>query len=91
MARTYLWLKLVIILRLLLLLEWGVWGVLKTKNFVENVNIKGRVNFRTALYYFAASFQRIKIRCYNIGRGYASLYYPTKKDIAAPLLYILCN
>jgi len=22
---------------------WGVWGVLKTKNFVENVNVKGRV------------------------------------------------
>lgn len=46
MDRAYLWLKLVIILRLLLLLKWGVWGVLKTKNFVENVIIKGRVNFR---------------------------------------------
>ncbi len=38
-----LWLNNVMILRLLSLLKWGVWGVLKTKNFVENVNIKGRV------------------------------------------------
>src|SRR5580704_3588559 len=44
---TYLWLNLVNILRLLLLLKWGVWGVLKTKDFVDNVIIKGRVNFRT--------------------------------------------
>ena len=24
--------------------KWGVWGVLKNKNFVENVSKKGRVN-----------------------------------------------
>jgi hypothetical protein len=27
----------------------------------------------TALFLFVASFQRIKIRCYNIDRGYASI------------------
>jgi len=27
----------------LLLLKWGVWGVLKTKKIVESVNVKGRV------------------------------------------------
>jgi hypothetical protein len=31
------------------LLKWGVWGVLKTKNFVNNVIIKGRVNYNLYL------------------------------------------
>ena len=34
-----------------------------------------------SFYYFAVSYQRIKIRCYKIGRGYASLLFTTLRDL----------
>jgi len=34
-------------LKIIAIVEMGGWGVSKTKNFVENVIIKGRVNFRS--------------------------------------------